>query len=209
EEAHAAYLALLEPRPSSAALDLAAVIMHLRERLPEDAIITNGAGNFSVWTHRFYRFRRYRTQLAPCSGAMGYGVPAAVSAKIVHPERGGVCVAGDGDFLMSSHDLAAAVQESAAIVVLVVDNGMYGTIRMHQERQFPGRVIGTDLRSPGFVGLGRAYGAHAERVERSDEFPDAFERALSAGRPALLELPVDPEAITPAATLSEIRAGRA
>jgi len=185
------------------------VLLHLRERLPEDAIITNGAGNFSVWTHRFYRFRRYHTQLAPCSGAMGYGVPAAVAAKIVHPERVVVCVAGDGDFLMSSQELAAAVQEEAAIVVLVVDNGMYGTIRMHQERQFPGRVVATELRSPDFVALARAYGAHAERVERSAEFPAAFERALAAGRPALVELPVDPEAITPAATLSEIRAGKA
>jgi acetolactate synthase I/II/III large subunit len=208
DEAHAAYVASLEPRPSSAALDLGDVIMHLRDRLPEDAVITNGAGNFSVWTHRFYRFRRYHTQLAPCSGAMGYGVPAAVAAKIVHPERVVVCVAGDGDFLMSSQELAAAVQEEAAIVVLVVDNGMYGTIRMHQERQFPGRVVGTDLRNPDFVALARAYGAHAERVERSADFPDALERALAAGRPALLQLPVDPEAITPAATLTEIRAGK-
>jgi acetolactate synthase I/II/III large subunit len=209
EEAHAAYLASLEHRPTPGALDLGDVIAHLRERLPADAVITNGAGNYSVWAHRFYRFRQYRTQLAPCSGSMGYGVPAAVAAKVVHPERIVVCVAGDGDFLMSSQELAAAVQEQAAIVVLVVDNGMYGTIRMHQERQFPGRVVGTDLVNPDFVALARAYGAHSERVERSADFPDAFERALAAGRPALLELPVDPEAITPAATLSEIRAGSA
>jgi acetolactate synthase I/II/III large subunit len=209
EEAHAAYLASLEHRPRPGALDLGDVIAHLRERLPADAIITNGAGNYSVWAHRFYRFRQYRTQLAPCSGSMGYGVPAAVAAKVVHPERIVVCVAGDGDFLMSSQELAAAVQEQAAIVVLVVDNGMYGTIRMHQERQFPGRVVGTHLVNPDFVALARAYGAHAERVERSADFADAFERALAAGRPALLELPVDPEAITPAATLSEIRAGSA
>ena len=207
DDAHAAYLASLEPRAPSAALDLGALISYLRERLPRDAIITNGAGNYSVWAHRFYRFRQYRTQLAPCSGSMGYGVPAAVAAKIVHPERIVVCVAGDGDFLMSSQELAAAVQEQAAIVVLLVDNGMYGTIRMHQERQFPGRVVGTDLVNPDFVALARAYGAHAERVERSVDFPDAFERALEADRPALLELPVDPEAITPAATISEIRAG--
>jgi acetolactate synthase I/II/III large subunit len=207
DEAHAAYLASLEPPPASAALDLGSVIAHLCERLPADAIITNGAGNYSVWAHRFYRFRRYGTQLAPCSGSMGYGLPAAVAAKIVHPERIVVCVAGDGDFLMSSQELAAAVQEQAAIVVLVVDNGMYGTIRMHQERQFPGRVVGTDLVNPDFVALARAYGAHAERVERNADFPDAFDRALAAERPALLELPVDPEAITPAATLSEIRAG--
>jgi acetolactate synthase-1/2/3 large subunit len=207
EDAHAQYLASLEHRPAAAALDLGDVIAHLRDRLPPDAIVTNGAGNYSVWAHRFYRFRQYRTQLAPCSGSMGYGVPAAVAAKVVHPERIVVCVAGDGDFLMSGQELAAAVQEQAAIVVLVADNGMYGTIRMHQERQFPGRVVGTDLVSPDFVALARAYGAYAERVERSADFADAFERALAAERPALLELPVDPEAITPAATLSEIRAG--
>jgi acetolactate synthase I/II/III large subunit len=208
-EAHAVYLASLEPRPTSAPLDLGSVMTYLRERLPADAVITNGAGNYSVWAHRFYSFREYRTQLAPCSGSMGYGLPAAVAAKIVHPERIVVCVAGDGDFLMSSQELASAVQEQAAILVLVVDNGMYGTIRMHQERQFPGRVVGTDLVNPDFVALARAYGAHAERVERNADFQDAFERALAAERPALLELPVDPEAITPAATISEIRAGTA
>jgi len=169
----------------------------------------NGAGNFTIWVHRFYAFRRYRTQLAPCSGAMGYGVPAAVAAKVLHPDRIVVCVAGDGDFLMSGHELAAAAQEGAAVVVLLVNNGMYGTIRMHQERQFPGRVIGTDLVNPDFVALAAAYGAHAERVERSEDFAEAFERALAAGRPALLELRVDPEAITPGATLSAIRAGTA
>jgi acetolactate synthase-1/2/3 large subunit len=140
---------------------------------------------------------------------MGYGVPAAVAAKIVHPERIVVCVAGDGDFLMSAQELASAVQERAAIVVLLVNNGMYGTIRMHQERQFPGRVVGTDLVNPDFVALAQSYGAYAELVERSVDFGAAFERALAAGRPALLELRVDPEAITPSATLSEIRAGEA
>ena len=174
-----------------------------------DAVVTNGAGNFTVWLHRFYTFRRYRTQLAPCSGAMGYGIPAAVAAKVLHPERSVVCVAGDGDFLMSAHELAAAAQEGAPIVVLLANNGMYGTIRMHQERQFPGRVHGTDLVNPDFVRLAEAYGAHAELVERNMEFPDAFERALAAGRPAVVELRVDPEAITPQATLSAIRAGAA
>jgi acetolactate synthase I/II/III large subunit len=138
---------------------------------------------------------------------MGYGVPAAVAAKILRPERIVVCVAGDGDFLMSGHELAAARQEGAAIVVLLVNNGMYGTIRMHQERQFPGRVVGTDLVNPDFVALASAYGAHAELVERSEDFAGAFERALAAGSPALLELRVDPEAISPRATLSEIRGG--
>jgi len=207
--AHAGFKKWLCHPPRDRGVDLADVLAQLRERLPPDAIVTNGAGNFTVWVHRFYTFRRYRTQLSPCSGAMGYGVPAAVAAKVVHPERVVVCVAGDGDFLMSCHELAAAVQERAAIVVLLVNNGMYGTIRMHQERQFPGRVIVTDLVNPDFVGLAEAYGAHAELVERTEDFADAFERALRAGRAAVLELRVDPELITPRATLSEIRAGTA
>src|SRR5207302_9093589 len=180
----------LEHARGAGELDLGDVIAHLRERLPADAIITNGAGNFSVWAHRFYVFRRYGTQLAPCSGAMGYGVPAAVAAKVVHPDRVVVRVAGDGDFLMSAQELAAAVQERTSIVVLLVDNGMYGTIRMHQERQFPGRVVGTDLVNPDFVALAQSYGAYAEPVEFSADFGEAFERALGSGRPALLHLPV-------------------
>jgi acetolactate synthase-1/2/3 large subunit len=207
--AHAGFHDWLGHRPRDRGVDLADVLAHLRERLPPDAIVTNGAGNFTVWVHRFYTFRHYRTQLSPCSGAMGYGVPAAVAAKVVHPERIVVCVAGDGDFLMSGHELAAAVQERAPIVVLLVNNGMYGTIRMHQERQFPGRVIGTDLVNPDFVGLAEAYGAHAELVARTEDFAEAFERALRAGRAAVLELRVDPELITPRATLSAIRAGTA
>jgi acetolactate synthase I/II/III large subunit len=205
ESARADYLASLEHRRGPGELDLGDVVAHLRHRLPPDAIITNGAGNFSVWAHRFYTFRRYRTQLAACSGAMGYGVPAAVAAKIVHPDRIVVCVAGDGDFLMSAQELAAAVQERAPIVVLLVDNGMYGTIRMHQERQFPGRVVGTDLVNPDFAALAESYGAYGERIERTADFPGAFERALGSARPALLHLRVDPEAITPTATLSGLR----
>ena len=205
DSAHADFVASLRHRPSPGELDLGDVMEHLRERLPPDSVITNGAGNFTVWAHRFYAFRRYGTQLAPCSGTMGYGVPAAVAAKLLHPERIVVCVSGDGDFLMSGHELAAARQEGAAIVVLLVNNGMYGTIRMHQERQFPGRVVGTDLVNPDFVALARAYGAYAEPVARSEDFPAAFERALAAGRSALLELRVDPEAISPRATLTEIR----
>jgi acetolactate synthase-1/2/3 large subunit len=207
ESARADYVTSLAHRRGPGELDLGDVVAHLRDVLPPDAIVTNGAGNFSVWAHRFYSYRGYRSQLAPCSGAMGYGVPAAVAAKIVHPERAVVCLAGDGDFQMSGQELMAAVQEDVAIVVLVVNNGMYGTIRMHQERAFPGRVSGTDLVNPDFVALGRAYGAHAELVERSADFAAAFDRALQARQPALLELRVDPEAITPAATLSAIRAG--
>jgi acetolactate synthase I/II/III large subunit len=209
EAAHTEYLAWLDHRRGPGALDLGDVMAHLRERLPPEAIVTNGAGNYTVWVHRFYTFSRYRTQLSPCSGAMGYGIPAALAAKVVHPERPVVCVAGDGDFLMSGHELAAAAQENAPIVVLLVNNSMYGTIRMHQERQFPGRVVGTELMNPDFVALAQAYGAYAELVDRSEDFPEALERALTAGRSAVLELRVDPEAITPQTTLSAIRAGAA
>jgi acetolactate synthase-1/2/3 large subunit len=199
-------VANLESGPSPGELDLARVMAHLRERLPRDAIVTNGAGNYTVWCHRFLQFSRYRTQLAPTSGAMGYGVPAAVAAKLVHPERIVVCFTGDGDFLMNGQELATAVQYWLPIVVLVVNNGMYGTIRMHQERHHPGRVHGTGLINPDFGALARAFGAYGEVVERTEDFAPAFERALEEGRPALLELRVDPEAITPRATLSEIRA---
>ena len=204
EESRCDYLANLQHPKLPGELELAEVMAHLRERLPEDAVITNGAGNYTVWAHRFYEFHRYGTQLAPCAGAMGYGIPAAIAAKLLHPERPAVCLSGDGDFLMSGHELATAMQYGAAIVVLVVNNGMLGTIRMHQERQF-GRGVATDLVNPDFVAYGKAFGAHAALVERNEDFPAAFEEALAAGRPALLELRVDPEAITPRATLSELR----
>jgi acetolactate synthase-1/2/3 large subunit len=203
------YLANLRHDPAPGDLDMGDVLAYLRERLPEDAVLTNGAGNYTVWCHRFYEFHRYGTQLAPCSGAMGYGVPAAIAAKVLDPDRTVVCVSGDGDFMMSGHELAAAVQLDAAIVVLVVNNGMYGTIRMHQERNFPGRVAGTDLVNPDFVAYAQAFGAHGALVERTEDFAAAFEEALAAGRPAVLELRVDPEAITPRATLSAIRDGTA
>jgi acetolactate synthase-1/2/3 large subunit len=205
EDARAAYLANLHHDPAPGDLDLADVLLHMRERLPDDAVLTSGAGNYTVWCHRFFEFRRYRTQLAPCSGAMGYGIPAAIAAKIVHPERVVVCVSGDGDFMMSGHELASAMREGAAIVVLVVNNGMYGTIRMHQERSFPGRVVGTDLVNPDFAAYAQAFGGFGAVVERTADFPDAFEQALAAGRPAVLELRIDPEAITPRTTLSALR----
>ncbi len=208
QAARADYLANLRPDPLPGDLQLGDVIVQLRERLPDDAVITNGAGNFSVWAHRFYEFRRYGTQLAPCAGAMGFGLPAAVAAKLLHPERTVVCVAGDGDFLMSGSELATAVQYGAAIVVLVVNNGMLGTIRMHQERHFPGRTVGTELVNPDFVAYARSFGAHAAAVDRTENFAAAFEEALEAGKPALLELRVDPEAISPRATLTAIREGR-
>ena len=181
----------------------------LRERLPGDAILANGAGNFAVWPHRFWPYTHYRSQLAPTSGAMGYGVPAAIAAKILHPERTVVCFAGDGDFLMSGQELATAVRERADVLFLVVDNGMFGTIRMHQEREYPGRVVGTGLTNPDFAAFASAFGLHAARVERTEEFAPALERALGAGGPALLHLLVDPEAITPHTTLTAVREGTA
>jgi len=204
--ARAEYVANLEEvRELPGALQLSAVMAHLRARLPPEAIVACGAGNFTQWAHRYFEFSRYPAQLAPRSGAMGYGVPAAVAAKAVCPDRPVVCLAGDGDFLMTGQELATAVQEELALVVLVVNNGMYGTIRMHQERRHPGRVIGTDLRNPDFAALARAFGAHGAVVERTEDFAQAFEEALACGRPALLELRVDPEAITPRGTLSELR----
>jgi acetolactate synthase I/II/III large subunit len=205
EAARADYLANIEPLPAPGDVNVSEIVAWLRERLPPDAIVTNGAGNYTVWAHRFYQFSRFRTQLAPTSGAMGYGVPAAVAAKLVHSDRIVVCFSGDGDFLMSGHELATAVQYELPVVILVVNNGMYGTIRMHQERQFPGQVYGTDLVNPDFVAYARAFGAHGALVERTESFEPAFERALEFGRPAVLELRVDPEAITPRATLTQIR----
>src|SRR5207244_1629508 len=165
--------------PMLGTLDLGDCIAHLHAQVP-DAIVTNGAGNFSAWVHRFWRWHDYPTQLAPTSGAMGYGVPAAVAAKAVQPDRTVVCFAGDGDFLMSGQELATAVQYELPILIVVVNNGMYGTIRMHQERHYPGRVVGTDLRNPDFVAYAEAFGAHGELVERTGDFPDALDRALQA-----------------------------
>ncbi len=182
------------------------VILWLRENLGSDAFICNGAGNFSSWAHRFYRYHDYRTQLAPTSGSMGYGAPAGVAAKIMHPEREVVVMAGDGDFMMHGQEFATAMQYNANIIVLLVNNGMYGTIRMHQEREYPERVSGTTLVNPDFADLARAYGGHGETVERTEDFADAFKRARASGKPALIELKVDPEAISPVTTLSAIRA---
>ncbi len=205
DAAHAVWRSTLETRALPGAVEATGVMSALRARLGPDAILTSGAGNFTVWAHRFYVFRRYRTQLAPLSGAMGYGLPAAIAAKLVHPDRDVVCLAGDGDFLMTAQELATARQAGAPVVVVVLDNGMYGTIRMHQERRFPGRVSGTDLQNPDFVALARAFGAYGERVERTADAPAALDRALGAGTAAVLHVPVDPEALTPRQTLSEIR----
>ena len=183
-------------------VDLAVVIRHLATHLPANAILSNGAGNFTVWVHRFFTYRQPRTELAPTSGAMGYGFPASIAASLRHPDRVTVCVAGDGDFLMYAQELATAAQYGARVIVLIANNGLYGTIRMHQDRRFPGRVSATELVGPDFVALAKSFGAHAERVETTDAFASAFERACAAGRTAVLELTTDPEQITPERRLS-------
>ncbi len=177
----------------------------LRERLPPEAIITNGAGNYATWIHRYYRFRQFGTQLAPTSGSMGYGVPAAVMAKRQRPDSPVVCFAGDGCFMMNGQEFATAVQYGIPLIVVVLDNSMYGTIRMHQEREYPGRVSATLLKNPNFADYAKAFGGHGERVETTEDFAPAFERAVQSGKPAIIHCIVDPEAITPARTLSQIR----
>ena len=204
-QAHADYAQWQSPRSMPGELDLWRVVATLRERLPEDAILANGAGNYVSWLARLYRYRRYRTQLAPYNGSMGYGVPAAVAAKAVHRDRIVVSWNGDGCFLMNGQELATAVQYGLAIVFIVVDNGMYGTIRMHQERHYPERVYGTTLVNPDFAALARAYGAAGKTVRRTDEFAPALERALAAKGPSLLHLLVDPQAVTMNATIDDLR----
>ena len=188
------------------ALNLSEVIAFLRERLPPETIVTCGAGAYIVWVNRFYRYTGFRTQLGPTSGAMGYGVPSAIAAKLVHPERPVVSFAGDGCFLMSGQELATAMQYDAKVIFIVVNNGIYGTIRMHQEKYYPGRVIATDLRNPDFAALARRYGLYAEIVEKTADFAPAFERAWNAPTASLLELRTDPDAILPNVTLSGLRA---
>ena len=194
----------LPDQPS--AVDMGKVIAHLQAVLPDDAILTSGAGNFAVWPGYFFRFGPGQRLLAPQSGAMGYGIPAAVSAAIAHPDRRVVCIAGDGDFQMTSQELATARQAGARILVLVVNNGSYGTIRAHQERHYPGRVAGTQMVSPDFVALARAYGMEGQRVAATVDFADAFARACESPTGALLDLAVSEEALTPRLSLSAIRA---
>jgi acetolactate synthase-1/2/3 large subunit len=199
------YLLNLDPVPMPGTLNLSEVVAWLRSRLPPDSIVTNGAGNFSGWVQRFYQYTGFRTQLGPTNGAMGYGVPAAVAAKLTYPGRTVVCFSGDGDFLMTGQELATAMQFGAPVIFLVVNNGMYGTIRMHQERDYPARIYGTGLRNPDFAELARAYGAHGAVVEKTAQFAPAFEEAVGRGIPAVLELRIDPDAITTRTSLSAIR----
>ena len=207
--AHADYEAFIQPVRVTGAVNMSAVIRHLGEALPDDAIITNGAGNFAAWLHRFHRHTARRTQLAPTSGAMGYGYPAAIAAKSLHPDRDVICIAGDGDYLMTGQEIATAVQYGINVVVVVVDNGTYGTIRMHQENHYPGaaRTIATDLKNPDFVAYAQAFGAFGVRCERTEDFPAAFDAARNAGRPALVHLITSAEDIAPGRTITALRRG--
>jgi acetolactate synthase I/II/III large subunit len=205
EAARAEYEAGLAPSPADGPLDLGEIMVWLRNRLPDDAIVTSDAGNFSGWPNRFLQYRRPGRQLGPTSGAMGYGVPAAVAAKLVHPDRLVVGFCGDGGFMMTGQELATAALEGTGPIILLFNNSMYGTIRMHQERRFPGRVVGTALKNPDFVALARAYGAFGASVMRTEEFEPAFKEAAAYKGAAVIELKMNPEAITTRTTLSEIR----
>jgi acetolactate synthase-1/2/3 large subunit len=208
QEARADFESWTAPRQSPGAIQMCEIMGWLDANLPEDTIYTNGAGNFTVWLHRFHRYRSYRTQVAPICGSMGYGVPAALAAKFARPEATVICIAGDGDFQMTGTELATAVAHGLKLRVLILNNGMLATIRMHQEKTYPGRVSGTDLDAgnPDFTAFAKAYGAYGERVERTQDFAAAFQRADAHEGPAVLEIMIDPEAMTPAMSLSEIRA---
>lgn len=205
EAMHEAYLEWsTPPQTGPGDVQMGPIIAWLRDALPDDAILTNGAGNYATWVHRYVRFRKFATQAAPASGSMGYGVPAAVAAKLAFPDRLVVAFAGDGCFLMNGQEFATAVQHKLPIIVIVINNSMYGTIRMHQERDYPGRVSATTLVNPDFAALARAYGGHGETVETTKDFAPAFERARASGLPSIIEIKLDPEAITPTRTLSQI-----
>ena len=205
--ARASYEAWTAPRTSPGPIQMCQIMAWLDANLPDDTIYTNGAGNFTVWLHRFHRYRRFGTQIAPICGSMGYGVPGAVAAKLARPEATVICIAGDGDFQMTGTELATATAHGLKIRILILNNGMLGTIRMHQERHYPRRVSGTDLSAgnPDFTAFARSYGAYAERVASTADFADAFARADAHAGPAVLEIMIDPEALTPAASLSQIR----
>jgi acetolactate synthase-1/2/3 large subunit len=204
--AHADFLAWTDtPTAVPGPVNLGEIIVGLRDKLPADAVICNGAGNFSIWVHRYSRYRCYGSELAPISGSMGYGVPAAIGMKRLAPERTVIAFAGDGDFLMTGQDFATAVQYDLPIIVIVVDNGMYGTIRMHQERHYPGRVVATGLKNPDFAAYARAFGGYGATVEKTADFFPAFDAAQRSGKPAILHLKVDPEALTPTMSLTATR----
>ena len=206
DTAHADFLAWGEKAtPQPGTINLGEVMVWLRDNLGPDAVITNGAGNFATWINRFYRFRRNNTLIAPTSGSMGYGLPASLAMKTLYPEHTVVCVAGDGDFMMTGQDFMTAVQFGLGIIVILWDNGTYGTIRMHQEREYPGRVVGTDLKNPDFVAYAKAFGGFGVRVDKTADFPAAFAAAQKSGLPSIIHLKVDAEPLTPGLSMSAIR----
>ena len=206
KELRAANEAFIAPVATPGSVRFAEVVRTVSDLMPEHGVITNGAGNYAAFVHRFTQYKGYRSQLAPTSGSMGYGLPAAIAAKLADPTRTVVNYAGDGCFLMTGQELATAVQYGLNIVTIIANNGMYGTIRMHQEREYPARVVGTTLINPDFAAYARSFGAHGEKVERTEDFKPTFQRALDANKPAIIELKIDPEALTPRQTLSQIRA---
>ena len=205
KEGRASYEAGFDLPDLPSPVDMGKVCAWLRDTLPEDVIVTNGAGNFAIWSGKFLKYGPEARLLAPQSGAMGYGLPAAIAAKLVEPEKTVVCFAGDGDFQMNCTELATALQAGAQPIVLILNNGTYGTIRAHQERNYPARVSGTDMVSPDFPALAKAYGFHGERVETTEDFAPAFERALASRTGAVLDLNISAEVLTPRQTLSQMR----
>ncbi|MGD9869281.1 MAG: thiamine pyrophosphate-binding protein [Hyphomicrobiales bacterium] len=205
--ARADFEAYARPVETPGAVKMEQIVSHISRTVPDDAIITNGAGNYAAFVHRYFTYRGYKTQLANTAGAMGYGIPSAVAAKLAAPERTVISFNGDGCFMMNGQELATAMQYDLPIIMLVVNNGMYGTIRMHQEREYPNRVSGTTLHNPDFAAYARSYGANGERIERTEDFPGVFAAALKSRKPTLIELKVDPQAITPTRTLDQIRSG--
>jgi acetolactate synthase-1/2/3 large subunit len=202
--AHEEYLAFSQPTSIPGGVQLSEIVANLANELPRNAILTNGAGNFAAWLHRFYPYGGFRTQLAPANGSMGYGLPAAIAAKLVDPQRVVVAFCGDGDFMMNCQELATALRYQAQPIVLIINNGMYGTIRMHQEREFKSRVSGTELTNPDFIRLAESFSMPGFRVERTEQFALALQAALKSSKGAIIEIVTDPEAISPSKRLSEL-----
>ncbi len=205
--AHSEFEAFSNPVSVSEGVNLSEVFSWLDKNLPDDAIMCNGAGNYAAWLHRFYRHKEFKTQLAPTSGAMGYGFPAALAAKTVFPKRDVVCAAGDGCFMMASNELATAVQYGLNVITVVSNNSVYGTIRMHQEREYPARVSGTDLKNPDFAAYARSFGAFGAAVTRTEDFPAAFAEAKASGLPAVIDLKTSANEIAPGRTIQSLRRG--
>ncbi len=199
------YLDSFEVPMQPGAVDMGQIMHYLRRCLPGDAVLTNGAGNFAVWLNKLFKFGENQRLLAPQSGAMGFGVPAAIACKLVEPERTVICFAGDGDFQMNCQELGTAMQYGARPIILIINNGSYGTIRMHQEQHYPARVSGTDIENPDFVTLAKAYGFMSVLIEKTEYFYPAFEQALVSKSGAVLDIHIDIESLTPRRTLSQFR----